>query len=118
MQNSRINILDEEESDPMLSSVNLVDVFLVAMAILMIAVAQRSLTSTAEDNTTIIRNEGEPTMEIIVKDGKKLTRFKATGASSVGNGSKAGTAYRMRDGTMVYVPNNDSQQDTTSGNEP
>jgi hypothetical protein len=43
-------------------------------------------------------------MEIITKDGQKITQFKASGASGEGDGEKAGTAYRMKDGSMVYVP--------------
>jgi hypothetical protein len=56
------------------------------------------------DKVTIIRNEGQPNMEIITKEGQKVTRFKASGASGEGDGEKAGTAFRMKDGTMVYVP--------------
>jgi hypothetical protein len=57
-----------------------------------------------QDKVTIIRNEGKPNMEIITKEGQKVTKFKASGASGEGNGEKAGTAYRMKDGSMVYVP--------------
>lgn len=35
-------------------------------------------------------------MEIIVKDGQKIDRYKASGEISV--------AYRLKDGSMVYVP--------------
>ena len=45
-----------------------------------------------------------PNMEIITKDVQKITRFKASGASGEGDGKKAGTAYRIKDGSMVYVP--------------
>jgi hypothetical protein len=105
MTERRLRILDDEDSDPMLSSINLVDVFLVAMAILMIAIMNHPLVDVTSGDFTLIRDEGQPTMEIIVKNGKKLTRFQSTGTSSEGNGVEAGTAYRMIDGSMVYVPN-------------
>jgi hypothetical protein len=38
--NQRIQILDEEDDEPILSAINLVDVFLVAIAVLMIVVSQ------------------------------------------------------------------------------
>lgn len=100
----RLHILDEEDDDPVLSTINLIDVFLVVIGMLLIAVINNPMNPFANDKLTIIRNEGQPDMEIISKDGQKVTRFKASGASGEGDGEKAGTAYRMKDGSMVYVP--------------
>ena len=100
----RLKILDEEDDDPVLSTINLIDVFLVVIGMLLIAVINNPMNPFAQDKLTIIRNEGQPDMEIITKDGSKITKFKASGASGEGDGEKAGTAYRMKDGTMVYVP--------------
>ncbi|MCO8121062.1 DUF2149 domain-containing protein [Stieleria sp. TO1_6] len=100
----KLNILDDDDSDPMLSSINLVDVFLVAMAILMIAMMNHPMNELSQGDFTMVRDAGKPTMEIVVKEGKKLSRFQSTGVSSEGNGMKAGTAYRLNDGSMVYVP--------------
>lgn len=104
MSQRKLRILDDDDSDPILSSINLVDVFLVAMVMLMTAVASHPLAQLADEDFTLLRDAGQPTMEIVVKRGEKLTRFQATGASSEGNGMKAGTAYRMNDGSIVYVP--------------
>ena len=104
---ARLNILDEDDDDPVLSTINLIDVFLVVIGMLLIAVINNPMnpfTQYPGDKLTIIRNEGKPNMEIITKDGQKITRFKASGASGEGDGEKAGTAYRMKDGSMVYVP--------------
>jgi hypothetical protein len=103
----RLHILDEDDDDPVLSTINLIDVFLVVIGMLLIAVINNPMnpfTQYPGDKLTIIRNEGKPNMEIITKDGQKITRFKASGASGEGDGEKAGTAYRMKDGSMVYVP--------------
>jgi hypothetical protein len=100
----RLHILDEDDDDPVLSTINLIDVFLVVIGMLLIAVINNPMNPFAGDKLTIIRNEGKPNMEIITKDGQKITRFKASGASGEGDGEKAGTAYRMKDGSMVYVP--------------
>ena len=103
-QFSILNSLDAEDDDPVLSTINLIDVFMVVIGMLMIAVIDNPVNPFAQDTLTIIRNEGRPDMEIITKDGQKLTRFKASGATGQGNGEKAGTAWRLKDGTMVYVP--------------
>lgn len=100
----RLRILDEDDDDPVLSTINLIDVFLVVIGMLLIAVINNPMNPFANDKLTIIRNEGKPDMEIITKDGQKVTKFKASGASGEGDGEKAGTAYRMKDGSMVYVP--------------
>ena len=101
---SILNSLDNDDDDPVLSTINLIDVFMVVIGMLMIAIVNNPMNPFVQDKVTIIRNEGKPHMEIITKEGSKVTRFKASGASGEGNGEKAGTAYRMKDGTMVYVP--------------
>ncbi len=103
-QFSILHGLDNEDDDPVLSTINLIDVFMVVIGMLLIAIVNNPVSPFAKDKVTIIRNEGKPNMEIITKDGQKVVNFKASGASGEGNGEKAGTAYRMKDGTMVYVP--------------
>ncbi len=103
-QFSILNSLDADDDDPVLSTINLIDVFMVVIGMLMIAVINNPMNPFSQDKLTIIRNEGQPDMEIITKEGRKITRFKASGASGDGDGEKAGTAYRMKDGSMVYVP--------------
>lgn len=101
---SILNSLDNDDDDPVLSTINLIDVFMVVIGMLMIAVVNNPMSPFMQDKVTIIRNAGQSNMEIISKDGAKVTKFKASGASGEGNGEKAGTAYRMKDGSMVYVP--------------
>ena len=98
-------ILDEEDSDdPILSVVNLVDVFLVVIAVLLIAVMENPLNPFAAQDVVVIRNPGQPAMEMVVKEGKEFKHYKSTGQIGEGQGRKAGVAYRLADGTMVYVP--------------
>ena len=95
---SILSSLDNDDDDPVLSTINLIDVFMVVIGMLMIAVVNNPMSPFMQDKVTIIRNEGKPNMEIITKEGQKVTKFKASGASGEGNGEKAGTAYRMKDG--------------------
>jgi hypothetical protein len=104
VSNRRSIILDTDDDDPMLSAINLVDVFLVVVGVLLIAVIENPLRPSIDGNVTIIRDEGKPNMEIIVKDGQQVTKFQSVGGSIEGDGEMAGTAYRLRDGSLVYVP--------------
>ncbi|HRJ62457.1 MAG TPA: DUF2149 domain-containing protein [Azospirillaceae bacterium] len=100
-----LKLLEEAESDdPILSVVNLIDVFLVIIAALLLTVAANPINPFTNEKVTVIKNPGQPTMEIVVKDGEKLERYKSSGAIGQGEGAKAGVAYRLKDGSMVYVP--------------
>ena len=59
MSTKRLPILDEDEDDPMLSAVNLVDVFLVLIAGLLAAVANSSRQA-APANAGQVREAGTP----------------------------------------------------------
>jgi hypothetical protein len=101
----RTQLLDDiTEDDPILSVVNLIDVFLVIIAALLLAVAANPANPFSADRVTIIKNPGESDMEMIVKDGEKLEHYRASGEIGEGQGTKAGVAYRLQDGSMVYVP--------------
>lgn len=98
-------ILDDDDGDdPILSVVNLVDVFLVVIAVLLIAVIENPTNPFTAQNAVVIRHPGTPSMEMVVKQGQELRHYKSTGQIGEGQGHKAGVAYRLDDGTMIYVP--------------
>jgi hypothetical protein len=100
-----VKLLDEDEAaNPALSLVNLVDVFLVLIAALLIAIAQNPLNPLLTDDVTVIKNAGEADMELIIKKGEKIETYQSTGEIGGGQGVKAGVAYKMQDGSFVYVP--------------
>lgn len=100
-----MRLLDEDEGiNPALSVVNLVDVFLVLVAALLITIAQNPMNPFMEENVTVIKNAGEPDMEMIIKKGKTIESYKSQGDIGSGEGVKAGTAYKMADGSIVYIP--------------
>jgi hypothetical protein len=104
-----LKLLHESETDdPILSVVNLIDIFLVVIAALLITVAQNPLINPFnKQDVTVISDPGKPTMEIMMKKGEKVERFKASGTIGSGDGEKAGVAYKMKDGSIVYVPEAD-----------
>lgn len=101
-----LKLLHEPETeDPILSVVNLIDIFLVIIAALLITVAQNPLINPfTKQDVTVITDAGKPTMEVLVKKGEKIEKYKASGEIGGGDGEKAGVAYKMKDGSMVYVP--------------
>lgn len=101
-----MKFLDETEADdPILSVVNLIDVFLVIIVALLITVAKNPLLSPfSQQDVTVITDAGKPTMQVIQKRGEKIEKYKSSGEIGEGDGEKAGVAYRMKDGSMVYVP--------------
>lgn len=101
-----LKLLHEPETeDPILSVVNLIDIFLVIIAALLITVAQNPLINPfTKQDVTVITDAGKPSMEVLVKKGEKIEKYKASGEIGGGDGEKAGVAYKMKDGSMVYVP--------------
>lgn len=108
MSAQRLPILDEDEDDPMLSAVNLVDVFLVLVAGLLAAVASSSRHAPAD--AAQVKQAGTPRMELVVKEQGKEVRYKGTGSVSEGEGVRAGVAYRLPDGSIIYVPEDDAAE--------
>jgi len=95
---------DDESLNPILSTVNLIDVFLVIIAALLISIAQNPLNPFINDDVTVVKNAGKENMEVIVKKGKEITVYKSSGYIGHGDGVKAGVTYKLKDGNMIYVP--------------
>lgn len=96
-----------EDDDPAAGLVNLFDVWLVfAVALLMALLAYYRLPElvSSQDEVTVIKNPGRPDMEIIRKKGTEVESLKLTGSKSAGEGQKLGTAYKLKSGKVVYVP--------------
>lgn len=106
MRDPRLQSLldDGDADDPILSVVNIIDVFLVIIAVLLVAIIENPLNPFFTKDLLVIKNPGQSNIEMIVKKGTELKRFQMSGRIGEGEGTKAGTAYRLKDGTMVYVP--------------
>ncbi len=99
---------DTEDNDPISSLANLFDVSMVFAVALMVALVSswQMEDMLTETQTTIIKNPGKDNMEIIVKDGEKIEKFKASDVTSKGEGKgkKVGTAYQLENGEIIYIP--------------
>jgi hypothetical protein len=99
-----MRFLDEEEDDPILSVVNLIDLFLVMVGILMVVIIRNPLNPFASERVVVVENPGEANMRVTLREGQELTRYEASGAIGEGQGIRAGVTYRLPDGRMIYVP--------------
>lgn len=99
---------NDDVEDPISSLANLFDVAMVFAVALMVALVSfwQMDDMLTESKTTIIKNPGKENMEIIIKDGKKIEKFKASDLTSKGEGKgkKVGTAYQLESGEIIYIP--------------
>jgi hypothetical protein len=98
--------LKDMDDDPLSGMANLFDlamVFAVALMVAMVVNFQMTEFLT-DDEFTVVKNPGKSDMEIIVKKGKKIERYKGTESSGEGKGKKIGIAYELENGDIIYVP--------------
>ncbi len=74
------------------------------VAALLIIIARNPLNPFSSDDVAVIKNPNTPQMEMLVKKGEKIERYTASEAIGQGEGSRAGVAYRLKDGSFIYVP--------------
>jgi len=96
--------LEQDDDDPILSVVNLIDLFLVITVILLVIIVRNPLNPFSSENVVVVENPGEDDMRITIKDGETLERYESNGEIGEGDGIRAGVTYRLPDGRMVYVP--------------
>ncbi len=96
---------DESEDDPAAGLLNLFDVWIAFAAALLLAVVSYDvLAKAAAGPSARVRNEGTPEMEIILEEGKAIARYRPTLETRSGDGERLGTAYRLKTGEVIYVP--------------
>ena len=90
---------EDRAGDPLDGLVNLFDLGIVlAVAFLLAALSSLHLSGT-------ITKSGlkSPAQAIVVKPGEKVAPLPKPGARAVGQGTPAGTVYRLADGRLIYV---------------
>jgi hypothetical protein len=106
MRRRRVGTADRN-GDPLDGIVNLWDIAIVlAVGFLVSALAAAGVTGLLTNkNMTIVTNPGTPQMQVIVKEGDKITKLDMQAGQEVGGaGSLLGSFYKLADGTVVYVP--------------
>ena len=88
---------------------NLFDIAMIFAVALMVAMTTYFQVSEllTRDDMTMIKNPGKENMEIIIKKGKEITRYKAGQGVGEGKGKRVGVAYELENGQIIYVPEDD-----------
>ena len=97
-----------EGEGPLTGVANLFDVglvFIVGLLVVLFNVFSLHELLDPSSEVTIMKKISEQEMEIITKKGHKIDARKVTKDKAKGRGERLGTAYRLEDGSMVYVPN-------------
>nr|WP_320114756.1 DUF2149 domain-containing protein [uncultured Desulfuromonas sp.] len=95
------------DEDPLTGIANLFDLGLVFIVALIISVfSAYHLEDLFDQNSemTVMKRTADGQLEIITKKGRKIEAFRSTQQQTSGQGERLGTAYRLKDGSMVYVP--------------
>jgi hypothetical protein len=106
MRRRRVGTADRN-GDPLDGIVNLFDVAIVlAVGFLVAALSAAGVSGLlTSENMTIVTNPGTSDMQVIVKEGTKITKYDMqSGAQVQGVGTLLGSFYKLADGTVVYVP--------------
>jgi hypothetical protein len=94
--------------DPLTGVANLFDiglVFIVGLLVMLFNVFSLHDLLDPESEVTITKKVDDEELEIITKKGTKIEARKVTEKKAKGRGERLGIAYRLEDGSMVYVPN-------------
>lgn len=101
------------QDDPMSGVANLFDIAMVFAVGLLVAMvsAYHIHEIFSADELTMIKNPNQPgKMEIIQKKGKEIKVRKLTREMAQGQGMRLGTAYRLKDGKVIYIPDEEEEQ--------
>ncbi|OGV52459.1 MAG: hypothetical protein A2X45_01295 [Lentisphaerae bacterium GWF2_50_93] len=102
--NSRFKkILDGREEDPLTGVANLFDVAMVLTAALILALAAAWKNYMPPANLAEQARK-DPVLEKLDSEGFRLEKYRPTDRELGGEGQRLGTAYQLKNGDVVYVP--------------
>jgi hypothetical protein len=98
---------DEEDDDPLAGVANLFDVsvvFIVGLMISLFSVYRMGDLMDPDTEVTMVKTTPQGESEVIVKKGTEIEAYRVTGEQMAGDGQRLGTAYRLANGQIIYVP--------------
>ena len=98
------------EEDPLAGIANLFDVsivFIVGLMVTLFSVYRMADLLDTTSEVTIVRTNAQGEREIIIKKGTTIEAYRVSGETAEGDGERLGTAYRLADGQIIYVPEDD-----------
>ena len=103
----RFDRYDEPLEDPISGVANLFDVsvvFIVSMMIALFMAYNMLDMMDPKSEMTIMKKSADGRAEIVTKKGKEIKVQKVTDKRLSGEGERLGTAYKLKDGKVIYVP--------------
>jgi hypothetical protein len=100
-----------QDEDPLAGIANLFDVsvaFIVALLIALFALFSAGTLLDKNSRVTLIKQGENGEMEIITKEGAQIKVQRVTDKTLSGRGTRLGTAYRLANGQVVYVPDEEA----------
>jgi hypothetical protein len=98
---------DEQEDDPLAGVANLFDVsvvFIVGLMITLFSIYRMGDLIDPQTEVTMVKTNAQGQSEVVVKKGKEINAYRVTGEQLAGDGERLGTAYRLANGQIIYVP--------------
>ena len=95
------------EEDPLSGIANLFDiglVFIVGLIITLFSVYHLQDLFSSKSEITIMKKTPTGELEIITKKGKRVKVMRVSKQKAKGRGERLGVAYRLEDGSLIYVP--------------
>ena len=98
---------DEPEEDPLAGVANLFDVsvvFIVGLMISLFSIYRMGDLLDPETEVTMVKTNAQGESEVIIKKGTEIDAYRVTSEQAQGGGERLGTAYRLSNGQIIYVP--------------
>ena len=98
---------DDSERSPLSGVANIFDVamvFSVALIVMLVVSYHMPQLLDPDADLTVVTNPGQPDMQIIIKEGQTIEVMNMTDKIAGGEGEVLGTAYKLADGKVIYVP--------------
>jgi len=93
------------EDDPGAGLLNLFDVWIAfSVALLLALVSYLNLSGELATGAAAHGGSPQPELEAVSAQGVRLERYRVTRQNLRGEGTRLGTAYRLANGEVVYVP--------------
>jgi len=99
--------------DPLAGVANLFDAslaFIVAMALALFSVLGSTDLLSADASWTLTRKTADGELEVVSKSQQEIKVERVSDRKLSGQGQRLGTAYRLPDGQVVYVPEQDQSR--------
>lgn len=106
------------DDDPMTGVANLFDiglVFIVGLLLTLFGAYRLQDLFDQKSEMTIMKQKSNGEMEIIIKKGTEIKATRVSSEAAQGKGNRLGVAYRLEDGSMVYVPDGAAQGPAARG---